>query len=124
MEQDNLLEKEWHFVGAYLPPHLADFLRLYALSQGRSVQKMMMQLIMDRKDVTLESQLIEKAADQAYDHYLEKIKRQKLDGSQDQENTYIYQMRKDLERRKLSDEHIQQIITRLQDRLAIFRREG
>jgi len=114
MKDDILLSGEQQFVGAYLPPQVADYLRLLSVNWGQSVQKTLQRLIDDKRVDLPENQLVANLANQAVTDWRYRLERGILSGNKQQQQAFIYQLRAKLKRKKINEIYIQNIIAQAQ----------
>jgi|GEM_PF-2118652 len=110
VEQEGSNYKFGKLVGGYVPRHLAEYIRLLAVYQGVTTQNLLEQMIEYWHSIhDNEDTITEVLADRAYQEW---VRRKKEDPAL-HFNTYRNEIRKRLEKRKISKETITDLLTRV-----------
>ncbi len=99
---------EQRFVGAYVPPPLADYMRLLCMSEKKSISSMLQEMLQQKREKQDEYQVIHIIAEQA----LEEWERRGETGV-DKKKIYLKEVEKELKRRKIAKLHTTLILGRV-----------
>lgn len=113
MEKANLFrDSKQRFVGAYMPPHLADYLRLRSVMEKQSLSNLLQRMIDAERERNDEYQIMAIVVKQAISEW----ERRGESGAM-KKRTYLKEVEDELKRKKVSKHHISLILRDLQDRI-------
>lgn len=113
MEKANpFQDNKQRFVGAYVPPPLADYLRLISMSEKKSISNLLQKMIEEKIEKNDESVIIAMIIEQAINEW----ERRAGSGTM-KKRAYLKEIENELRRKKVSKRHISLILKDLQDRI-------
>jgi len=113
MEKANpFQDSKQRFVGAYMPPHLADYLRLISMSEKKSVSNLLQKMIEEKIEKNDESVIIAMIIEQAINEW-----ERRAESGTMKKRAYLKEIENELRRKKVSRLHISLILKDLQDRI-------
>jgi predicted CopG family antitoxin len=99
---------EQRFVGAYVPPPLADYMRLLCMSGKTSVSSMIQEMLEQKREKQDEYQIIQIIAEQALEEWV-----RRGETGADQKKAYLKEVERELKRKKISKLHTTLIMGRV-----------
>ena len=113
MEKANpFQESKQRFVGAYMPPHLADYLRLRSVMEKQSLSHLLQKIIDAERGRNDEYQIMAMVVEQAISEW----ERRGESGAM-KKRTYLKEVEDELKKKKVSKLHTSFILKELQDRI-------
>ncbi len=113
MEKANpFQESKQRFVGAYMPPLLADYLRLCSVMEKQSLSSLLQKMIETEREKNNEYKVIEIIIEQAINEW-----ERRAESGAMKKRTYLKEVEDELKRKKVSKLHISLILKELQDRI-------
>lgn len=113
MEKANpFQESKQRFVGAYMPPLLADYLRLRSVMEKQSLSSLLQRMIDAERERNDEYNVIKIIIEQAISEW-----ERRAESGVMKKRTYLKEVEDELKRKKVSKLHISLILKELQDRI-------
>ena len=113
MEKANFFrDSKQRFVGAYMPPHLADYLRLRSVMEKQSLSSILQKIIDAEKVKNDECQIMAIIIKQAISEW-----ERRAESGVMKKRTYLKEVEDELKRKKVSKLHTSLILKELQDRI-------
>ncbi len=115
MERDNPFRAEQRFVGAYVPPPLADYLRLLGVKENKSTSTLLQEMLELRQKTEPTEEVIKTLLEQAINEFNRRMENQP-EGIM-KKRAYVKEVERGLRKKKAADEHITTLIEQIQDRI-------
>jgi hypothetical protein len=113
MEKANpFQDSKQRFVGAYVPPCLADYLRLCSMMEKQSLSHLLQKIIDAERGRNDEYNVIKIIIEQAISEW-----ERRAESGVMKKRTYLKEVEDELKRKKVSKLHISLILKELQDRI-------
>jgi hypothetical protein len=105
------------FVGAYLPPHLIDYLRLISFYRGQSNQQTIEDLLEDQQAREPDDQVLDKVIDQLEGEWNSHIERESTSGNREQQKAFLKDAEERMKKKKVLPFHMNFILSELQEKI-------
>ena len=113
MEKANPFQDgQQRFVGAYMPPHLADYLRLRSVMEKQSLSSLLQRMIDAERERNDEYQIMAIVVEQAISEW-----ERRAESSVMKKRAYLKEVEDELRRKKVSKLHISLILEEIQNRI-------
>jgi hypothetical protein len=105
------------FVGAYLPPPLIDYIRLFSFTRGQSNQQTIEDLLNSQRGRVPDNALLTQIVHQSMEEWVSYLEREVVSGSRERRKAFLQNVEERLIKKKILPSHIDYILSQLQDKI-------